>query len=265
MTENIIYPPNSTTLNDFRRSESLLSVADLKKRYLFAVDFRDKDGNELPDEALAFYIDSAISQIEHECDLLITPTQLREDRDYILNDYVQWCYMELDYAPVISVDKFYLRFQKDENFVEFPQEWIRLDNHTGVIRIAATQGTIMNWVITKFSFLPRLLTSVRDFPFFFNIEYTAGFEQDKIPKMINHAVGLTAAIDALNIAGDIILGAGIASQSLSIDGMSQSISTTSSATNAGYGARILTYQKQLKELKATIMKFYGKDVKIAVV
>jgi len=58
------------------------------------------------------------------------------------------------------------------------------------------------------------------------------------------------------VLGDLISGAGIAAKSLSIDGLSQSISTTSSATNSGYGARILSYQKRItKELK-TIRSFY---------
>ena len=50
-----------------------------------------------------------------------------------------------------------------------------------------------------------------------------------------------------NIAGDLILGAGIARQSLSIDGLAQQIDSTSSATNSGYGARIINYNKEIKE------------------
>ena len=112
---NIIYPPKSRTLNDFRRWEPLLSVQDLKDRYLFAVDLRDNQGNELPDEVLAFHIDSAITQIEQECEIWITPVFLEEDRDYLLNDYVNWSIMQLDSNPVISVDKFEIRFLKNSS------------------------------------------------------------------------------------------------------------------------------------------------------
>lgn len=264
-TTNIIYPPNSVVLNDFKRTEPLLSVQDLKRRYLHAVDFRDNNGNELPDDVFSFYIDSAITHVEQDCGIYINPVQINEDRDYVLNDYLQWCILELYENPVIRIDKFEIRFLKNDTFVQFPDDWIRLDNMTGMIRIAATMGQIDNWVMTQFSYLPRLMTRVADFPHFFHIEYTAGFEQDKIPKNVNHLIGLIAAIDALNIAGDIILGAGIASQSLSLDGLSQSISSTSSATNAGYGARILQYLKQVKDLKVAIKRFFAKDQEVCVV
>jgi hypothetical protein len=63
--------------------------------------------------------------------------------------------------------------------------------------------------------------------------------------MIRDIIGMKAAMGPLNIAGDLIAGAGIASKSISLDGLSQSISTTSSATNAGYGSRIIQYTKQI--------------------
>jgi len=262
---NIIYPPQSTTLNDFKRHETLLSVQDLKDRYLFAVDLTDGDGNELKDEVLAFHIDAAINLMEMELGVFINPVALDEDRDYILNDYLSWSIIELYESPVISVDKFEIRFLKNESFVEFPEEWIRLDNHTGMIRIAATIGTIDNWVMTQFSYLPRLLTRVSDFPHFFHIEYTAGFEQDKVPKAVNHLIGMLAAVYTFNIAGDIVLGAGIAAQSLSIDGLSQNIQTTSSAENSAYSARIIQYAKLIKDMKKVISKYFGKDHGINVV
>lgn len=265
MGTDIIYPPHSTTLNDFKRHETILSVQDLKDRYLFSVDLRDSEGNELRDEVLSFHIDAAITQIEMECGIYINPVQLDEDRDYILNDYLSWSIIELYENPVISVDKFEIRFLKNESFVEFPNEWVRLDNTTGVVRIAATMGTIDNWVMTQFSYLPRLLTRVSDFPHFFHIEYTAGFEQDKIPKNINHLIGMLASIYTFNIAGDIVLGAGIAAQSLGIDGLSQSIQTTSSAENSAYSSRIIQYAKLIKEMKEVVTKYFCKDNGINIV
>ena len=71
------------------------------------------------------------------------------------------------------------------------------------------------------------------------------------------AIGKTAAINIFHIAGDLILGAGIASFSLGVDGLSQSISSTSSATNAGYGARILGYQDDIKKMMPILQAKYG--------
>ena len=54
----------------------------------------------------------------------------------------------------------------------------------------------------------------------------------------------------------LIIGAGIANQSLSIDGLSQSIGTTSSAENSGYSARIKSYQTEIKETVGRIRLVY---------
>lgn len=69
-----------------------------------------------------------------------------------------------------------------------------------------------------------------------------------IPHTMTQAIGYMAALLPLHTAGDLIAGAGIASQSISLDGLSTSINTTSSATNSGYGARVIAYKKELDAL-----------------
>jgi hypothetical protein len=85
---------------------------------------------------------------------------------------------------------------------------------------------------------------------------SVGFVADTLPSTLIRAVGLKAANVVLNIAGDLISGAGIAQLSTSVDGLSSNIATTSSATNAGYGARILQYERELKELMKTLKANY---------
>jgi len=48
--------------------------------------------------------------------------------------------------------------------------------------------------------------------------------------------------------GDLILGAGIANQSISIDGLSQSIGTTQSAMYGGASARVESYRQDIDKL-----------------
>lgn len=57
--------------------------------------------------------------------------------------------------------------------------------------------------------------------------------------------------------GDIVLGtAGVANMSLSLDGLSQSIGTTASATAAAYSARIIQYMKEIKESLSQLKGVY---------
>ena len=78
---------------------------------------------------------------------------------------------------------------------------------------------------------------------------------DTLPADLKHAIGIKGAtLLLLHVAGDLILGAGIASQSLSVDGLSQNIDTTSSAMYNGYSARAhdlgKQYDKVIKALKS---------------
>jgi hypothetical protein len=85
-----------------------------------------------------------------------------------------------------------------------------------------------------------------------------------VPPDILQAIGYKAALLPLDIAGDLIAGAGIASTSTSVDGLSQSINTTSSATNSGYGARVLQFEKELKSLLPAL-KARFKGVRLATI
>jgi len=70
-------------------------------------------------------------------------------------------------------------------------------------------------------------------------------------------IGKAASIHILNTAGDLIIGAGIANKSTSIDGISASIGTTSSPTNAGYGARIIQLQKDINRMLPVLFRKYN--------
>jgi hypothetical protein len=77
-----------------------------------------------------------------------------------------------------------------------------------------------------------------------------------VDPLLLKAIGMIAAITPLDVAGDLIAGAGIANFSVGVDGLSQSIGTTASATSAGYGARIISFQNQLKSLMTQLRAKY---------
>ena len=83
------------------------------------------------------------------------------------------------------------------------------------------------------------------------------------PLMVDF-VGLAASMLPLDTAGDLIIGAGISSQQLSMDGLSQSISTTSGVENSGYGARAIQYGKRLESITKQLTRHY-RPINIAVV
>ena len=87
-------------------------------------------------------------------------------------------------------------------------------------------------------------------------EVTVTWRVMTLPSDLIHCIGLRAAMLPLDIAGDLIAGAGVASTSIGVDRLSQSVNTTSSATNSGYGARVLQFEREFKAALAAAKSKY---------
>lgn len=234
-----------------KKVEPLMTVDQLKARYLFGIDILDKDGNELPDEVFQQYIDNAISMLEHYLDLSIAKVKdFVENKDYRLNDYVEWGYYQLNNYPVICISKMELVYFRDENgepevIQSIPGEWMRLQPHDGIVRLIPNARFPANLQVSQTgNYFPEILRS--DFvPHLWRITYDYGMQDGQIPVLINQAIGFMAATQALIIGGNLVLGAGIAGSSISLDGLNQSIQTTQSAENSAYSATIKEYEMKL--------------------
>lgn len=247
-------------VNKRKKSTSLaISVSDLKAIYLFGVDLTDDNGNPMPDQLFEFYIKSAMRWLEEEIPgLVLVEDTFEEWHDYHLNDYQSYSFLRVKRFPLQSVEKVGFQFPLQNAINDFNPTWFRADSPSGQINLLPTAGTFSSILLSQGgSYLPLLYSGTQYVPHLFRVEYKAGFKPDELPENIINLIGLKAAMGPLNIAGDLIAGAGIASKSLSLDGLSQSVSTTSSATNAGYGARIIQYEKQIKEELKQAKSFYA--------
>lgn len=237
--------------NVSKKVEPLLTPKQLKERYLFGIQITDDEGNEISDRALQQYIDNAVSILEHDLDISITPVYDHvEEKDYRLNDYADWGFLMLNNYPVIAVSKIEMVYFRDEDgnpetIQEIPTNWIRLQNHDGIVRLIPNARFPANLQIDQSgNFFPEILRT-HMVPNLWRLTYDYGFEDGKVPAMVNQAIGYIASIQALIIAGNLIIGAGIASESISLDGLSQSVQTTQSAENSGYSATLREYQALL--------------------
>jgi len=236
---------------------NILTVPELKARYLFGLDLTNDAGETLTDDVFEHYIMSAIRWLEHQIDISILPTQFIEKHDYYVQDFAAFQFIQLDQYPVIEVSEFRVQYPSGQNIIQFPPEWFRVNAAEGHVQIIPTAGTLSEILIGQGgSFLPAIYTGLQHLPQLFEITYTAGFEDGKIPRNIIDVIGMFASLGPFNIFGDLIAGAGIATISLSLDGLSQNIGTTSSATNAGYGSRIIQYLKQIKEQIPMLRRYY---------
>jgi len=258
-------------LSDPRQGEDLeidslvMSVQDLKDIYLFGVDLTNDLGQPFPDVMFEWSIRFAIDWIEKQLDIKVRPTAVVDRHDYHRRDYSEWMFLKLRQSPVISVEKVALMWPANTEVMVFPSEWLSLIKDCGHLNVVPTSTGISQMLFTAGGTLLPLLAQGRDFiPNAIKVEYTAGFAAGELPFDLREIIGKKASFGPLNVAGDLIAGAGIASQSVSLDGVSQSISTTSSATNAGYGARIIQYEKEIKAQLPTLLRFY-KGIRLAAV
>jgi hypothetical protein len=257
---------NSTTtlessLSDAQQGEGdpaldIISVEELKVNYLFGLDLTDDSGTEYPDSLYEFYIKSAVSWLEHKLDLPLRPKTITEElHDYIREDYERYIWLQLREYPVLSVDEIRMVLPGEQVVQTFDDNWIHVRKDVGQVQIVpGTAGASTILFAGSGAWLPYFHGGNRFVPDVFRVDYTAGFTE--VPDVIRELVGKTAAYGPLNIAGDLLGGAGIASQSISIDGLSTNFNTTSSSTSAGYGARIIQYNREIKEQIPTIRRYY---------
>lgn len=244
-----------------------ISVQELKDTFLFGVDMTDDNGDPFPESMFEFYIRSATEWLESEIPgLILVNKEITEHKDYYLNDYANFNFLRLNWFPATEVSEISIQFPLSTNVLTFNPAWFRIDSISSQTRLIPTQGSISSILLGQGgNYLPLFYSGQDNMPMVWKVIYRAGFLPGKVPVNIKELIGMKAAMGPLNVAGDLIAGAGIASKSIGIDGLSQSISTTSSATNAGYGARILQYNKEIKSRMDALKNLYGVNLTMAVI
>lgn len=225
------------------------TVDELKEHFLFGVNLTDDKARPFPRSMFEHYLRAAIEWASTELDLSFRPTARVERQDYYVDDFRDYGHIQLDHLPVIAVDK--VEYMMGEQVLfDLPLSWLNLDQESGILHLVPAQGALANVILSQAGLYvgPSVMAINHTFPAFFRITYRHGFGLGQIPADIKQLIMLQASIGPLNVAGDLIIGAGIANTSVSAGGVSQSIGSTSSATNSGYGARIILYQAEIKRL-----------------
>lgn len=243
-------PQYSLDIEFTRDTELVLSSSALQKRYFFGIDLVDQSGNKMAESAINFYTKAATKELEGFLNIRLGKQIIEEDLSYYLNDYKNWGHIPTTYPCIQPIQL--IGYIGDVEQTQYPSEWLRtkktndgVSYHRQVFLVPAS-GSTSTERIQYSGITPHAgWFGNQSIPYYWNFRYCTGFE--KIPEDILNAIGKLATINIFHELGDIILGAGIASQSIGLDGLSQSISTTSSATNAGYGARITGYVDDLKQ------------------
>ena len=246
----------------FERYEPLMTADVLKSDYLFGIPLKSSlTGDEIKDSTLGRYIVRAISTIEHSLKINITPVKYQDRYDYNLWDYQKYNFIQLNHWPIIQVESVKGKYPNAIDFIQFPSEWITCYNEFGMFQLTPTNGQITQFFMTgDATYIPLILGSRASWPQLWQITYVSGFENEKIPALINDLIGIKAALDALTALSPIIFPYN--SYGLGIDGTSQSVGTGGPQWLA---LRIEEMQQRYNEMLEIAKRYYNKSILITAI
>jgi hypothetical protein len=245
-------------------AESICSIQQLKTNYLFGVDLTDTTGSPMPDSLFSFFLASSVGLLGKMLDIPLVSTVITgEQHDYTKLQRNSHAWIQLDNHIIQQVNGVSIRYPGQPTATPLPPEWVALDKDRGTIQILPSANGATNASYSYGGYYGSLLAHSY-IPGFYSVDYTCGFAPGQCPAEIVDLVGMQASLPVLDLAGDLLGGSGVASSSISIDGLSQSVNTTSSPQNSGYGARVILYNQALKQKIPVLRSFYkGMSLSVA--
>jgi hypothetical protein len=240
---------------------TVISPAELKELYFYGIPIKERNGTEMSDNTILTYIRSAQAQIEGYLSVKLQKQIYTERLPFFQENWNNFNFLQVSFPArkAFSLEGWLAEIKQ----VAYPAQWLTtretsddISYHRRINLIPIGTGT--GTVIAFSGIMPYIgMRAMGGYiPDYWKVVYSTGF--DKIPADILTVLGKLASIMIFHQMGDIILGAGLSSMSLGVDGLSQSISTTKSAENAGYGARIKNYWEEFKtELPRLHDKYTG--------
>ncbi|WP_099321102.1 hypothetical protein [Anaerococcus sp. Marseille-P3625] len=261
--ENIYDQGEKFTLPTDQAAENLIKIKgltteDLIDNHFQGIDLMTYDGTPFSRTFLVSSLNSAIDRAEQVFDICITPREIKDElHDFEGNSlFDSYQYTPLFKRPVREIESITYKMG-NKKILKIPKEWIQLDKRVGDVTIFPTTGSV-NYINPAIGVAVPYFMTRSYMPMAISINYKAGMEKEEIPHNLLDWIFKYAAITIFEVWGDQIIGAGIASSSVSIDGLSQSIGTTQSAMYGGASARILEYRKDLEELTPIIRKYFAR-------
>ncbi len=256
------FPSWAIDQNGVNRYMSIPTAADMKRRTLFGIPLQSRlTGETVSDETLEDYIKESISEIEHELDLYITPTQFQErhyDREM---QFWSFGYLKLHHSPILNVNKFQLTFnngvQGSIPLVDMPLEFIHVQPQDGTVQLVPANGVgISGFIASVYSGLGYHAfnsQAISHWPGAVLVEYTAGFPTDQVPALLAGLIENLAAYKFLSTLGPILFP--YSSVGISIDGTSQSVGTLGTAF---FAQRLSELEKIVTQQKEAAKGHYQK-------
>ncbi len=264
----------------------IITPDELRYVYGFGNELTAPNCDTITDETLQWYVDNALASVERDLNVKIAarkyffrdavkprddiPDNLRPDIDFEFEEpsdffpkyFKEYIYIKMRRRPILTVGRAEFRDLAGGLIIDLVEFGMKINYERGSIQFFPNSGTLATLPLFVGASYPlfQYSSSRGEYPDAYFIDYEAGFKnvlgfRRKWGELVN-IIGMLAAIYMLNDYGDG-KSPGIASSSISLSGISESFSTTQSATNALYGARILNYTNQIKAFYAASRSKYS--------
>jgi hypothetical protein len=258
--------------------ESFGLTVDAVKANHFGIEVTDpRTGEHLSDAFYKSKIESAVASVEKMLDVVILPRYVSEHADFYRNDFESFMYLHTQQKPILQIQAVNLEYGGNLVF-KYPTQWWRVYNLAGSIEMVPTllysgeQGSLnLAQVYSGYPMIAGIpqTTGSEYAPQMFHLEYVAGMlpparrgvtqTYEMHPDLWNMIIKI-ALKEIFIVWGRLIIGAGIADMTLSIDGVSQTINTTQSAMYGGAYADVVQLDRDIKDLYTTLKSYYGNNL-----
>jgi len=247
----------------------LINDRELLSLYFYGIDIVNQQGTGLNSVTIESYIRRAQQEIEKFLSIKLNKQVIEEQSDYYRQEFQGTGFVKTRFTVTkpFELQGWIGSFKQ----LEYPKEWLTSNKVDGigtsrnilVVPNSNVNAISINAAIFAGSVMPHLgLVNSGTIGSYWHIKYITGFDLENIPYDILDIIGKMASISLLNQLGDIVLGPGISSTSLGIDGLSQSITSTNSSSTSAFGARIKTYNDEITQSMARLKGIY-KGISIA--
>lgn len=248
------------------------------KAYMFGVKVKDPEtGEELGDKFYNHVIETAISKAEKMLDIAILPRVIKgEHHDYHSSDFNSFMYTHVFKRPIIQAEGLRLEIN-GQSMMNYPSNWWKVYHLAGHLELYPT--ALMQAGFANGPIFPGYMQTAgmpnsngrTTAPQMIHVDYIAGLLPRKnsgftneweCPADLEQLVIKIAMKEIFQVWGNLVIGPGIASQSLNVDGVSESIVTTQTAMYAGASAQINQADKDIKELVGGLKSYFGMNLGI---
>lgn len=251
----------TTNWNAFQPGPSALvfSASEFKEQWMWGIPICSSTGETLSDNTINQRILAAQKFVEQYLGVKLFKQIMIENQDFNIEQFINWSFILTNWkvnSPISLTGNY-----NQQQILVYPAEWLSVQRTNDQVAFNnlyivpnGKNNVALDFLYVSFSAL--VINGLKNVPNFWIITYDTGF--DPIPEDIIRLIGLMVSVDILMLTEQGIAGRsmfGLASSSVSLDGLSQS----ASKINGGniFQNRIKTTQDEANQLQAQLRSMYG--------